>query len=292
MDLLPPCATPSEVAVTAARRAGCTVRPLSDIDDIARATALFDQVWQAPGVMPSNLTRAVQHAGGYAAGAFADDRMVGASVGFFGFGDDEHGTRRLILHSHVTGVSTPHRGIGLALKLHQRAWAAHQGVHAVTWTFDPLVARNAWFNLSKLGVRIRAYLVDHYGAMADGINAGDDSDRLLAWWPVEPAEPRTGSVADAPRIVLDRDARGRPIHVHEGWADAEDGSGLLLGAPPLGVRIPLEIEALRRADPDLARGWRTAVRDAFLAAEDRGYRATGMHRDGTYLLTRPTGVAS
>src|SRR3712207_7442617 len=62
-------------------------------------------------------------------------------------------------------------------KLHQRAWAIARGVHEVAWTFDPLVARNAWFNLTKLGARATEYLPNFYGPMDDGINGADESDR-------------------------------------------------------------------------------------------------------------------
>ena len=71
--------------------------------------------------------------------------MVGASAGFFTAPPDA------VLHSHITGVAPgQHRGIGFPLKVHQQAWALACGVPEVVWTFDPLVARNAWFNLAKL----------------------------------------------------------------------------------------------------------------------------------------------
>jgi predicted GNAT superfamily acetyltransferase len=76
--------------------------------------------------------------------------MIGASVGFFAAPDDRS------LHSHITGIVGDHRGRGLGrlLKQHQREWALARGVHRITWTFDPLVARNASFNLRVLGARV------------------------------------------------------------------------------------------------------------------------------------------
>src|SRR5215213_7578305 len=127
---------------------------------------------------------AVAHAGNYVAGAFSGTRLVGASAGFFTAPPDPE------LHSHITGVAPggQHHGIGFALKVHQRAWALARGVRVVAWTFDPLVARNAWFNLAKLGARPTAYLEDFYGPMTDAINAGMASDRLLlAWALADPA---------------------------------------------------------------------------------------------------------
>ena len=100
-----------------------------------------------------------------------------------------------------------HTGLGRTLKRHQRAWAAAHGLRCVTWTFDPLVRRNAWFNLGVLGARVHEYLVDFYGPIGDSINAGDESDRLLVVWPVadEPSEPatdETSTVATPEDIVV------------------------------------------------------------------------------------------
>ena len=54
----------------------------------------------------------------------------------------------------------------------------------MTWTFDPLVRRNAYFNTVKLAARPVNYLVDFYGEMTDEINTGQGSDRLLVQWPL------------------------------------------------------------------------------------------------------------
>lgn len=64
------------------------------------------------------------------------------------------------LHSHVSGVSADARGrgVGRALKRHQRVWALTPGVGTVTWTFDPLLHRNARFDLAVLGAVADGYL--------------------------------------------------------------------------------------------------------------------------------------
>ena len=104
-------------------------------------------------------------------------------MGFFGAPADE------ALHSHIAGVAGSVRGrnIGFALKLHQRAWALRRGVSAVAWTYDPLVRRNAYFNLVKLAARPAEYLPNFYGGMHDAINGGDDSDRALVHWVLDDA---------------------------------------------------------------------------------------------------------
>ena len=228
-----------------------TVRTISSRDDLVRHDELMQNVWgmSAPLVNIELLT-AIAHSGGYVAAAFDDDRMVGASVGFLA---DHHG--ELALHSHITGVADErrHGGIGRSIKLHQRAWAAERGLRWITWTFDPLVRRNAWFNVAVLGADVDAYLPSFYGEMTDAINAGDDSDRLLMAWDVE------ASVPDEPR---------------EGH-DVDD---------PVLVPTPPDIVALRRSDPAAVATWRRTTRDALTSSLDAGRRVLGFTRDGSYVI--------
>ncbi|NED67426.1 GNAT family N-acetyltransferase, partial [Streptomyces sp. SID10244] len=122
-------------------------------------------VWHPdPGNRPVSvdMLRALSHAGNYVAGAYVGDRLAGGSVGFFAAPVGH------TLHSHITGVSRIGRGhnVGHALKMHQREWAVARGLQTITWTFDPLVARNAYFNVAKLGAVPVAYHRDFYGELA------------------------------------------------------------------------------------------------------------------------------
>ncbi len=100
--------------------------------------------------MPPNLLQALAHSGNYAVGLYRDDVLVGASVAFFA------APAARSMHSHITGVlpDLPVAGLGRVLKQHQREWALAREVGHITWTFDPLVARNAHFNLRVLGARV------------------------------------------------------------------------------------------------------------------------------------------
>src|SRR5215216_6823231 len=179
----PPEATGAAVAAAAA--ADVVIHELRSPRELAAAQRLFEEIWRPaegnPPPMTAELLRALAHAGNYVAGAFSGTRLVGASAGFFTAPPDPE------LHSHITGVAPggQHHGIGFALKVHQRAWALARGVRVVAWTFDPLVARNAWFNLARLGALPTAYLEDFYGPMTDAINAGMASDRLLLTWELD-----------------------------------------------------------------------------------------------------------
>jgi predicted GNAT superfamily acetyltransferase len=192
------------------------------------------------------------------------------------------------MHSHVAGVAESARGrnVGFALKLHQRAWAMQHGIRAVTWTFDPLVRRNAYFNLVKLGARPSEYLVDFYGDMDDAVNGGQGSDRLLVAWDL--ASPRVrqacaGDRVDPDPALLDR-AMTALAETESGGPMAEPARSL--GAGTLLVQVPADIEALRRTDPALARDWRLAVRDVLGELMAGGADVTGFAKTRGYVVER------
>jgi predicted GNAT superfamily acetyltransferase len=228
------------------------VREVHLPDECADLAETFREIWAttAPVLAPELLV-ALAHSGGYVAAARVDGRMVGGSAGFLAV---HHGAPAL--HSHVTGLRAEARGagVGRALKVHQRDWGRRRGLAWITWTFDPLVRRNAWFNLAVLGADVVDYLPNFYGTMTDGINDGDDSDRLLVAWDVE------------------RDLPGHP----------RDGAG----APSTATRIatPPDIVALRRTDPAAARRWRSDLRTSLGGALHAGGIVAGFTSRGEYVI--------
>ena len=274
------------IAQRAAERSAVEVRLIGSLAEIHAVSALFDRIWQPdkrnPPVTVDQL-RALTYAGNYLAGAFDHGSLVGACVGFFA------APAGVSLHSHVAGVAAEVRGrsVGFALKLHQRAWALEQGLTEVTWTFDPLVRRNAYFNLAKLGAVPADYLVDFYGDMDDAINIGQGSDRLLVGWDLA-----SDAVADA--------CAGRTVSADDGATSAapfalvEDDSGEpqvvdergRRHAPVIRVQIPGDVETLRQVDPAAARRWRLAVREVLGGLVGAGGRVTGFSRSGWYAVER------
>ena len=243
------------------------VLELTDIAAHHEVVALFERVWRAQVIDASTL-HALSHVGNYVAGAYDDPggelgELLGAAVGFFAA--DGH------LHSHITGVAPGYegRGIGYALKQHQGEWALAKNRAAISWTFDPLIARNAYFNLHKIGAVVVEYLVDFYGPMSDGINAGDATDRLFVKWHLD--EPVAPAPSEEGVTVLVGSDENAPV------------PGACRG-PRVLVATPRDIEQMRVSDPDLAIRWRMAVRDAMTTALDAGYRITGISRSGSYLL--------
>ncbi len=292
-------------AGAAAARSGVTVRRLSELEELQQVIDLFDDVWRSPGASPIGLEhlRALSHAGNYVSGAFDADGLVGGAVGFFGtpLGSS--------MHSDVAAVRpwARRRSVGFALKLHQRVWALGHGLGRITWTYDPLVARNAHFNLTKLRARLTGYHENFYGEMSDGVNVGQGSDRLLVSWALTSPEvvgacdtanegppavtrsvvslanaahtgppPNAGHTAAA---VLD-DVDGRPVPTVAAAAVAV-----------VRVAIPDDIESLRRTDPELALAWRLAVRSTLGAELAAGGRVSAFVRGAGYVIERAVGNA-
>jgi predicted GNAT superfamily acetyltransferase len=220
------------------------IRAPVGVADLQRLAAVFDEIWgtNCP-VVRVELLRAVQHADGYLVLAEQDGHVVGGSFGFLG---RHRGAPAL--HSHITGLlpRVRHTGLGRAVKLHQRAWAADRSLAWIVWTFDPLVRRNAWFNLAVLGARVDEYLVDFYGPIEDAVNAGDETDRLLVAW----------DVSEDP---------SRPHEPHQ-----------------IAVPTPEDIVTLRRSDPAAAAAWRQRVRAELAGRLATGARVVGFTPTGEY----------
>jgi len=262
------------------------VSELRQLDDLRALRDLLAGIWGRPEEAPLSLEtlKALAHSGSYVAGARAGDRLVGGLVGWLG-GSPSPG---LHLHSHILGVAADSqvRGLGFELKQHQRGWCLERGIEVVEWTTDPLVRRNAYFNLGKLGAHAPEYLVNFYGVMADSLNAGEESDRLLISWRL-----------DSPQAVAAADGRAAEPDID---SLLHDGAEFILSVGPSGepvsrasnarvllCEVPEDIVELRHSRPMSARSWRLAVRRALGDAFEAGYQITTATRTGHYILERP-----
>jgi len=261
------------------------ISELTELEDLRTLARIFAEIWGRPGEPPvdSDVLMALVLSGNYVAGADVDGRLVGGLIGWLGGPPSDH----LHLHSHILGIAAGSqvRGLGFELKQHQRTWCLERGVKAIEWTFDPLVRRNAYFNLNKLGAEARSYLVNFYGEMADGINAGEESDRILIEWRLD-SPKAAAAAAGRPLEPSADDLQHRQV---DALLSIGAGGEPVRGTSTDGVvmcQVPDDIVALRRSDPLLARAWRIAVRDAMKPAFDAGYRITGVTRTGWYILER------
>ena len=200
-----------DAAGAAAAAAGVVVEEV-DPERVPQVEHLANTVWGRRTGLSRDIVSALEIAGGvmllaYPVGdAGPGGDPCGFTLGFFGVRGGIH------LHSHMTAVLprfTSH-GVGYAIKLAQRAACLDRGVTEVQWTFDPLLARNARFNLSRLGAGARWFRRDVYGVGHDRISGADRTDRLGVTWPLSAERTRLAIAGRAPTAPGDSAAAGAP----------------------------------------------------------------------------------
>ena len=234
-----------------------TIRDLHSLKDYADCVALQEATWGAgfSERVPTAILRVSQMVGGVAAGAFDDnDRMAGFVFGLTGVRDNE-----LVHWSDMLAVRDDLRsqGIGEKLKQYQKDKVRALGVRAMLWTFDPLQAGNAHFNINHLGALPIEYVADMYGTHPDNVLFGAlPTDRFVARWSLDaPAKPEPGV----------------------------DG---------IQVEIPADMAAVRQEGHDAAMRWRLAVRERMTELLSTGHRVVAFKRPTDsppyYVLQRST----
>jgi len=228
------------------------VRRLDTFQDQNNARMVFDQTWalDAGTEITPNLLQAMIHSGSYLSGAFIENKLVGAAFAFPATNQGLH------LHSHMTAVLDEYRdkGVGYALKVDQWNWAKQNNYSHLSWTFDPLVRRNAKLNIVKLGVEILGYYPNFYGEMSDALNAGDESDRLMVSWKTS---------LDAPK-ARDLIANPKPNDIL--------------------IAIPEDIVAIRSTNQRESMRWRRQVREQFMAAFEKDGKVIGFSTNNEYVV--------
>lgn len=224
------------------------IREVSSIEEYDACIKLQRAVFGLPDleISPRRHLIVSRQAGGWTLGAFFEGRLVGFVHHLAAVRGDE-----IFGYSHMMAVAADYqnRGVGAQLKWAQRARAISEGRDLIRWTFEPLRARNAHFNLNRLGVVIREYAVNFYGTdyvtnpaeKAAGAT-GMDSDRLFASW--ELRSTRVEALAAGQQFTL-----GNPDEV---------------------IEIPGDYSGLVKSDPDTAKHEQLRVREEFLAALGAG----------------------
>jgi predicted GNAT superfamily acetyltransferase len=264
---------PWDLAHGAARAAGVDLRPLIRLEDADAILRVMIATWGEHQLIPREMLRALGDSADPPYGAFVDDELVGYVLGWIA-ADREDG---LVMHSHMLAAvpDRRHRGIGYALKLAQRAQALDVGLRVIRWTFDPLIARNAWFNLRKLGVVADRFHRDFYGAMNDLVNRGERSDRFVVRWDLE-REPGAEPLAADGTCILEAEGPEERPRPRPGPPPAGEG--------PVLVQIPRDHPSLRLADRELALQWREASAEAIDAALGTGRVARAFTADACYVF--------
>jgi predicted GNAT superfamily acetyltransferase len=242
-----------DLAHRAAEAAGVELRPVRSLEDSNAIIRVMTATWGDHQTIPREMILALGESGNVPYGAFSDKELIGYVLGWAGV-DPQEG---LHLHSHMlaTMPDRRHQGVGYALKLAQRAQGLEQGISIARWTFDPLVARNAYFNIHKLGAIADRFERNFYGEMTDALNRGERSDRLVVRWDLA-RDPGPRRIERDAREVLD-----------EAWSFA--------GLPPESesdafITVPTDLPEFRDRHPDLAARCRDAVAEAIEACVARG----------------------
>lgn len=259
------------------------IRLIESPEEMRLVEQIQREVW--PGsetdVVPLHMLITAIHNGGLVIGAFVDERIVGFVFGFPGLEETPDGPRAKHC-SHMMGIHPDHRdgGIGFALKRAQWQMVRHQGLDHITWTYDPLLSRNAHLNIAKLGAVCTTYRRSEYGEMRDGLNAGLPSDRLqVDWWVnTRRVESRLGK-RSRPTLKLTHMFRSglRPFYPLRSSTSS-------LPQPPehlppfedrlLFAEIPNDFMKLKSKDFPLARDWRFFTRELFETAFAKDYIVT------------------
>jgi predicted GNAT superfamily acetyltransferase len=165
------------------------IRECVTLDELSDCVELQREVFALPEIEISPVRHFVvtKNAGGFILGAYSGDELVGFVLSVPAFLRGEKA-----FYSHMTAVKATFQsyGIGGKLKWTQRKRSLELGVKYVKWTFEPWKARNAYFNLEKLGAKITEYQPNFYGidyatASTGGVPIGLASDRLFAEWHLE-----------------------------------------------------------------------------------------------------------
>lgn len=261
------------------------IRPVAGYAEYMACEELQNITWDGYGIVPLNMLLTAHVNGGVLLGAFDTAAPAAPMVGFvFGF-LGRAGDGRIKHCSHMAAVLPAYRnaGIGERLKLAQREAVLAQGIELMTWTYDPLISRNARLNIQKLGATCRTYKPNTYGP--DPVPADDlPSDRFqVDWWLGSERVARRLAGADQPPTAAQILAGATLLN-----PDPE-GPAAPIAGERLALQIPADIDAVRDSNFARARAWRYQLRDLAVAAFAAGYYVAEYARagdDGYYLLLR------
>jgi chorismate synthase len=250
------------------------IRPLASLADYTACVALQRMIWgDAFDVVGAAILQISAHLGGIVAGAFdEDERLAGFVFGLTGLDDDNN-----VVHwSHMLGVRLDLRdaGVGRKLKEYQRHELARRQIGRMYWTFDPLIAKNAHFNLNVLGARVVRFAPDMYGNTGSALHHGLATDRLVVV--CDTAAPPHSE----PMTLDDIDAH-TPVLSCVDHSDGRASTPGMTSAPRVRLEIPTDFAQLLADSPNEARTWHTATREAFQWAFANRYVVTGLRRDST-----------
>lgn len=263
--------------------AGIRIRPVKTRAEYEACLELQRETWgrSFSDIVPVSMMGIAVKMGGICLGAFD---AGGGMLGFvFGVTGPRHG--ELAHWSHMLAVRGDARnaGIGRRLKLAQKKALAELGVDALYWSFDPLVARNAHFNLNRLGASIAEFIPDMYGATDSNLHRLG-TDRFIARWSMKGDAGSVGS----PSVRIS--GGGHPYMGRPGC-----NGHVPPGADVIEVPVPRDIDALAEGSFDEALAWRRSNGAAMTGLFSEGYEIVGFkvgEEYGRYIAAKGRGVSA
>lgn len=245
-------------------------RELATKTEMRDVQRLEYRVWGMDPI-PTHQTMTAVKNGGIMLGVLDDGKLVGFSYGFAGF----HAGRSYLC-SHMMGLDEAYRsqGLGEQLKQKQREVALQKGYQLITWTFDPLEARNAYLNITKLRGVCDTYIDNCYGDMTDKWNKGLPTDRLEVHWHIQQPYVEKGVSIAADEAVELNDC----VKNENSYSVNQDRKMDCLEVETFAVHIPNQFQQLKQQYPERALEWRLAVRTYFKKLFQMGYVAVELKR--------------
>jgi predicted GNAT superfamily acetyltransferase len=261
-------------ATASAPADGISIRRVRTNEEYDACVRMQHAIWgeDFTEIVPATMLKVTQQIGGVTAGAFdASGRLLGFVFGMMGAMDGKlvHWSDLLAVHPDARN-----KGLGRRLKLFQRELLRPLGVERMFWTYDPLVAKNAFLNIVRLGARPTEYVVDMYGSDThSALHSGLGTDRfIVAWDLTRDGGANTGAAAD-----VDTAAREAPLATAQalGGGRGVAPAAELPDADVVRVEIPGDIDAVVARDISIAANLRASTRRIFTHYMNRHYRVSG-----------------
>ena len=250
------------------RSDGVTIRDCASLEEYLECVAIQEETWGRAFSerVPAAILRVSQRVGGITAAAFdANGQMLGFVFGLTGVdkGDLVHWSDMLAVRPEARG-----KHLGERLKQYQRRKVCALGVRRIMWTFDPLVSRNAHFNINRLGAMPVEYAENMYGTTRSALHGALPTDRFVVAWDCAATPPNHAAdgvaASDAP--LLNPVSNGTPTLASVG-DDAR-----------VRVQIPIDVQPIIQQQPVLAARWRDITRRTIGERLAAGYRVSAFVR--------------